>query len=327
MQINIANICENCCKQFNNNFKNCGYCGTILVDRGLEIPLRVLEIIIGYIKYDKNSRFNRDIFSISLVCSELFNSTYCENSIILRKIYPGLDFKKIDKIYNLKYIDSYFNFFYMLKKYFKYLNVSCFDKTYCLSKSNMIYISENDIFENDILESMTNKKLTIMKDYPRWFQINMCGYDAFKNFLKISHHIGYLNKGNDFLLDCIDKNLRYYYTHPYIKCNNCSNREYFPNKIMRFVSYDIPYCDNCIIDKCKLCGLFTYIIANTYSQYIINDFKKLHLIFKHHNGVRSNIRREFRKMYIKDLDDENDYDFDKKYMIIQNHIKSCSICR
>jgi hypothetical protein len=192
----------------------------------------------------------------------------------------------------------------------------------------MIYISGNDIFENDILESMTNKKMTIMKDYPHWFQINMCGYNVFKNFLKISHCTGYLNNNNESLLDCIDKNLRYYYTHPYIKCNNCSNKEYFPNKIMCFVSYDIPYCDNCIIDKCVSCELFIYIIANRWhlqNILIQNDIKKCQLRLKQYPTVK----RQIREMYIKDWNhnDEDDYDVDKKYMIIQKHIESCSICQ
>lgn len=325
MIITINNVCENCCYQFINDHKYCEYCGSLLVDRRVEIPLRVLEIIIGYIKYDRRASFNRDIFSLSLVCADLFNATYCENSMILRKIYPKLNFRKIDKIYNLQYIESYFNFFYMLKKYFGDLNDRHFEKKTCFSKSVMQDVPRND----DILEKITNKKLTIVKNkYPNSFQINMSIYDIFNNFLKISQYIygSNLNNEYDYFLDRIDnEKIRYYYTIPHIKCNNCSNKEYFPDKIMSISSYDIPYCDYCIMDKCKTCELLTYIVAyECFDRYSLqlNGIRKYHLTLNHSFVKQQRLRKYCKEIYIKDCDHYVD-----KYMNIQNHIESCSICQ
>jgi hypothetical protein len=276
MLLEFTHICENCCKQFVKtlNFKNCGYCGSTLINKSVDVPISVWKIIIGYIPNSYRC-INRTILSLSLTNSELFNATYCVDSTILIQMYNNYGkgycytisksdleylYDKYKSLYDICYDGSFYDFFTLFRKYFD----SCKEDNrdiipYFRFTNKNIKLIENTSNFNEIeslfdkinratkceIERTNDSKLYIYK-YESSILSLFYYYIFISLFCKIDH--------NEILNNIRQKQI-FYRIPTFDICKNCSGREYSVNKHI-LTPLTIDYCTKCTEkrnDVCHIC--------------------------------------------------------------------------
>lgn len=280
MIITVNNACKDCLRNFADDHKYCGYCGITLTKKSVNVPVSIWKIIIDYITD------NKTIIQLSLVNSELFNATYCENSTILRKIYGKLiDLDEYNRIFNQiyceKFSDNYYEFFNLFRKYEENFRIVMKRLEYEVSKKhrsnpNIKYLSSSNLemIKSGIDDGLENIFDKMYKDLSVETEIKyseyMFYYDSnistlFEYYLIISKYL--------YIIPFAHERHIFYYLPPYNECKNCLKRKYNYSYYCAYegLSKKIDYCDDCLnklATNCYICGqeITKYKLSDKYRQ-------------------------------------------------------------